>query len=64
MKEDGRTVLGTDVITLTVEGSGIMKRKEDLEEYLERKNSWVELDLDGLGVVGTTSADLLVAGVG
>src|ERR1035437_1007452 len=62
MVEDGRAVLRAPVWALAVEGGGIVKGKEGIEQLLEAHLGGVEVHLDHLGMTGLVGADILVAG--
>src|SRR5258705_2546801 len=64
MEEDGRAVLGADVVALAVEGRGIVDGEEDAEEVLVRDLVRVVGDFHRLRMSATPAANLVVGGIG
>ena len=59
--EDRRTVLGADVVALTVESRGIVNHKEHFQDSPERHHSGVERNLNHFGMAGAAGAYLFVS---
>ena len=62
--EDDAAVLGALVVTLAVEGSGVVGFPENFEEFVVGDLSRIVDDLAGFGVAGGALADLFVGGIG
>src|SRR5690242_8140178 len=63
MKEDGGSVLGTDVRYLAIHRGGIMGRPEDIEQLLVVHLLRVIGNLNDFGMAGLVGADILVGGI-
>ena len=61
--ENDAAVLGPLVISLTVEGGGVVGLPEYFQEFVVADLRWVVDDLAGFGVSGISFGDLVVGGV-
>src|SRR5690554_3623199 len=61
MEKDDRAVLGTDIVPLAIQGSGVVAAKKNIQEVLVAENGWFKNDLHHFDVAGFATADLLVS---
>ncbi|MPN07893.1 hypothetical protein SDC9_155165 [bioreactor metagenome] len=58
--EDHRTVLGADVISLTIERRRVVDDEKDFQQIAITQDSGIELDAHNLGMPGTAFANLTI----
>jgi hypothetical protein len=63
VEEDGRAILRAQVRPLAVEGGGVMKCEEGIQQLLIRDLRGIEVQLDYLGVAGLVRAHVFVTGL-
>ena len=64
MIEDGAPVLGANIITLAVQGGGVMRLEEDVQQLIEAYGSRVIDQLKTFRMAGFPRANLFVGGIG
>lgn len=58
--KNGRPVLRSDIVTLTMKRGGVVDSEKDSQQVAETRNRWVKGDLNYFGVARVTSTYLLV----
>jgi len=62
-EENCRSVIVSDIESLTIERSGIVNLEEQLEQPRVRNDGWIKLQSHHLGVPGGMRTDLFIGGI-